>query len=47
LQRVANYLAFLRVQSRPGPNTPDDRLLAALCGESAREDRELEERRDE
>ena len=43
LQQVANYLAFLRYQSRLQPSLPDETTLAALYAEFAAEDRELAE----
>jgi len=43
LKQVADYLAFLRYQSRPKMPDIDESLLAALYAEFGEEDRELAE----
>jgi outer membrane protein assembly factor BamD (BamD/ComL family) len=43
LQQVADYLAFLRFQSRSKTCLSDETTLAALYAEFAEEDRELAE----
>ncbi len=43
LQQVADYLAFLRFQSRPKISLLEDAQLAALYAEFAEEDRQMAE----